>query len=127
MKTPRKLTIAEAAARLGVHRDTVGEWMRAGRISGERSGRRVLIPVAALSQLARRKCPACGKTYTATDPRRVFCSPRCAEVARDAAARARRAENPKRRGRPPKHAPADPARLALALAVVEAQRTGGTA
>lgn len=104
---PEAVTVTEAAARLGVHRNTVRGWMKAGRLPAEKRGRCVLIPLAALATFTGRDCPQCGKPFAATDPRQRYCGDACRWAA--TAAR-RKAAHPATRGpgRPPKAAPHDP-------------------
>ncbi len=45
------VTIAEAARRLGVHRETLRGAIRRGEIPAARLGRRWLVPVAAIDRL----------------------------------------------------------------------------
>jgi len=47
----RTLTIAEAAARLGIHRQTVRAAIERGDLHAVRVGRRWLVPVAAIDEL----------------------------------------------------------------------------
>ncbi|MGH9110021.1 MAG: helix-turn-helix domain-containing protein [Acidimicrobiales bacterium] len=48
---PIVLTIAEAAARLGIHRQTLRAAIERGDLHAVRVGRRWLIPVAAIEEL----------------------------------------------------------------------------
>ncbi|MGA3354791.1 MAG: helix-turn-helix domain-containing protein [Acidimicrobiales bacterium] len=48
---PQALSIAEAASRLGVHRQTLRAAIRRGELPAARLGRRWLVPVAALDRL----------------------------------------------------------------------------
>lgn len=45
------LTIAEAAARLGIHRQTLRAAIERGDVRASRIGRRWLVPVAAIDEL----------------------------------------------------------------------------
>ena len=98
------VTLADAAARLKVHRNTVRAWIESGRLPSHRDGRCVLIPLAAVDSFSRRTCPECRKPFTATDGRQRFCSPACRWAATYAA---RKAAHPATRGpgRPPKTPP----------------------
>jgi excisionase family DNA binding protein len=126
-------TIAQAAQVLGVHRDTVSAWVASGRIPATREGRAAMIQAADLAAMTSRTCTRCGASFTAADPRKVFCSRACAV----GAAKDRfRASHPPSRGpgRPPKqYAPAPapagpvPERLAAALAHVTGQNRPRTA
>lgn len=66
-------------------------------------------------------CPTCGRSFETADPRKVHCTPACRKRATYERARA---ANPPTRGpgRPPLVPPADPARLAAALAKIESAR-----
>ena len=129
MKTGDTLTIGEAAARLHVHRNTITAWVERGDLSAHREGRCVLIPVAALDSFTGRTCPNCGKSFTATDARKTYCSAACKWAATYAK---RKADHPATRGpgRPPKHTaapspnvPTAPDRLAAVLAHVRRNPT----
>ena len=48
---PQALTIGQAAARLGVHRETLRAAIERGEFPAARLGRRWLVPVAALDRL----------------------------------------------------------------------------
>jgi excisionase family DNA binding protein len=98
---PESATLADAAARLKVHRNTVRAWVESGRLPAHREGRCVLIPLAALGTFSRHTCAKCGEPFTATDARQRFCSPACRWASAYAA---RKATHPATRGpgRPPK-------------------------
>ena len=95
------ITLADAASRLNVHRNTVRAWIDSGRLPAHREGRHVLINLAALDTLSHRTCPKCGESFTATDGRQRFCSDACRWAA---TYERRKAEHPatRRPGRPPK-------------------------
>jgi excisionase family DNA binding protein len=51
VREPQALTIADAARRLGVHRETLRAAIERGEVPAARLGRRWLVPVAALDRL----------------------------------------------------------------------------
>jgi len=102
MSTGERLTVTEAAARMGKRPETVRRWIAAGKIDAIRDGAHVFIPTAALDALER-TCEQCGKTYTPNRPTREsrFCSSACRWAA---TYQRRKAKRPATRGpsRPPK-------------------------
>jgi excisionase family DNA binding protein len=104
-----RLTVKQAAQRLGVPERTVLHWVHQGRVTAERFGDVWAIPAAEVerlqaegrpkvglpkgTKLARRYsgvCQACGQAFTSSRPAR-FCSARCSARLR---ARERKARRP---------------------------------
>lgn len=51
-------SVAEVAARLGVHENTIRNWVRSGEVPAVRLGRRVLVPRVVIDRLLDRPEPA---------------------------------------------------------------------
>ncbi len=102
MSTGERITVTEAAARIGKRPETLRRWIAAGKIDAIRDGAHVFIPATALDAL-NRTCEQCGKTYTPNRPTRQsrFCSSACRWAA---TYERRKTEHPATRGpgRPPK-------------------------
>ncbi len=119
MKHDKPMNADEAAAALGVHRETVFRWIRAGTLAARVEGHRVEIAPAAVEAFTR-ICSHCGKRFVPRRPTTgtAFCSLPCRWAV----------ENAKRRtgrpmGRPPitRTAPdpaAVPARLKAAVELI---------
>ena len=74
----RKISVQDAATLAGVTRQTVSAWIAAGRLTGERDGRKIMVDESAVSALTRHTCRRCGKP---TGPRSSWCSPACRQAA----------------------------------------------
>ena len=85
----RKISVQDAATLAGVTRQTVSAWIAAGRLTGERDGRKIMVDESAVSALTRHTCRRCGNP---AGPRSIYCSPAC----RQAAYRDRAANHPAR-------------------------------
>ena len=54
-------SVAEVAARLGVHENTIRNWVRSGEVPAIRLGRKVLVPRVVIDRLLDRPGPASAK------------------------------------------------------------------
>ena len=114
MKSKGRLTIGEAAAALGTHRNAIGRWIASGKLSARREGRTVYIEATDLRAFLLRTCPVCSKSFEAEDARQAYCGDRCKWTARNRRAALRRKATPDRTPPPPP----DPAKLRRLVAAV---------